>query len=475
MVEQIVTKGYKPEKVLAYFEELCKIPHGSGNEEAVAKYIENFAKERNLFVIRDKNNNVFIRKDATVGYENAPAYLLQGHTDMVTEKTVDCPKDMDTEGLDLYLDGDLLRAKGTTLGGDDGVAVAYALALLDSTDIPHPALEALFTSDEEVGLIGAVALDGSQLSGRVMINVDSDVEGVFTVGCAGGLRSDLTLSVERGETTDKYYRLTLTGLKGGHSGTEIDKGRANAIKQILGVVGQLSDLRLISLLGGNADNAIPRDAEVCFTTSDSADEIASVISDCTARLNASEPGAVFELTEISGETNPLTIESTETAVAMLCELPTGVIAMSEDIPGLVETSLNLGIVKLDESELHASHSVRSAKGESKRLLTERLFKIGEKYGAKTGTRGEYPAWEYKADSHLRDVMVSLYREKYGKDPEVLIIHAGLECGIFSEKLPGLDCVSIGPDNLDIHTPEERLSVSSTERVWDFLLEVLRKI
>ena len=462
-------------KVFEFFERISEIPRPSGKTEKIADYLVGFAKERGLEFYRDAADNVIIKKPATAGYEKRPTVIIQGHTDMVAEKTVDCPKDMDTEGLDLYLDGDLLRAKGTTLGGDDGVAVAYALALLDSTDIPHPALEALFTSDEEVGLIGAVALDGSQLSGRVMINVDSDVEGVFTVGCAGGLRSDLTLPVERGEKTDKYYRLTLTGLKGGHSGMEIDKGRANAIKQLLGAVGQLSELRLISLVGGNADNAIPRDAEVCFTTSDSAEEIVGVISDCAARLTASETGASFELAEISGETNPLTVESTETAVAMLCELPTGVIAMSEDIPGLVETSLNLGIVKLDESELHASHSVRSAKGESKRLLTERLFKIGEKYGAKTGTRGEYPAWEYKADSHLREVMVSLYREKYGKEPEVLIIHAGLECGIFSEKLPGLDCVSIGPDNLDIHTPEERLSVSSTERVWGFLLEVLKKI
>ena len=459
--------------VFYFFEEISKIPHGSGNTKKIADYLVNFAKSRGLECIRDMYDNVVIRKPATEGYEDRPCVALQGHLDMVAEKTPDTDIDMENEGLTLYRDGDFIRARGTTLGGDDGVAIAYALALLDSSDIPHPELEAVFTSDEEIGLIGAVNIAPEMIRARLLINVDSDVEGIFTVGCAGGMRSDVTLNISReSEILENVITLNFGGFKGGHSGVEIDKGRENALKVVFSALSEC-EARLVSFSGGNADNAIPRACE-CKIIADKARLIAALES-AKDKNKLNEPDICYTITKNEELVRPLSASSSSMAIALINDLPSGIISMSKDIEGLVETSLNLGILRLSCDTLTASFSVRSAKGAEKIKLGERLKEIANKYGADYSERGHYPAWEYRESSHLRDVMVDVYRKMYEKAPEVVIIHAGLECGILSEKLPLLDSVSIGPDNFDIHTTEEHLSISSTARVWEFLKTVLKEI
>ncbi len=466
----------KIEAPIAFFEEFSRIPHGSGNTALIADYLVDFAKSRGLEYHRDSHDNVIIRKRATQGYENRPAIIFQGHLDMVAEKKNSADIDMEKEGLTLYRDGDLLRAKDTTLGGDDGVALAYALAVLDSDTIEHPDFEAVFTSDEEIGLLGATALDGSLVKGRMLINIDSDAEGIFTVGCAGGMRSDISLPVRRSAEEGDEYTLRLFGFKGGHSGVEIDKGRGNAIKALAEIAASLGDVSIKSITGGNADNAIPREAECVLISRENilkraADKYAEIVK----RYEKSEGDINIDISKTQTEGVGLSYESTKTLLSLINTLPSGIISMSSDIEGLVETSLNLGILRLSAESAELSFSVRSSKGTEKEALAERLREISVNHGANYSERGRYPAWEYRRDSHLRDVMCEVYKKMYGRDPEVVTIHAGLECGILGEKLPGLDSVSIGPDNFDIHTTEERLSLSSFERVWEFLIEVLRSV
>lgn len=459
---------------LRFFEEFSLIPHGSGNTARIADYLVNFAKARDLEFSRDEYDNVIIRKPATEGMEGRDAVIIQGHLDMVAEKKPYSDKDMQKDGLELYRDGDFLRAKDTTLGGDDGVALAYALAILDSKDISHPDFEALFTSDEEIGLIGATMLDPKSVRGRRLINVDSDEEGIFTVGCAGGVRSDVTLPIER-EQLGKHdvYKLSVGKFKGGHSGIEIGKGRINAIKATAEALAA-AGATVVSIEGGNADNAIPRDVS-CTVLANGAERLSDELLKMKKSYADIEPDIEYSIEAVSIECDPLCAESSRSLLSLLCELPSGVIAMSEDIEGLVETSLNLGILRVGKEAAEISFSVRSAKGAKKEALCHRLAELAEKYGAGYGERGAYPAWEYKSDSLLRDACVKAYRELYGKEPEVLIIHAGLECGILSEKIEGLDCISLGPDNYDVHTTEERLSLSSFARVWEYLKKVLSEV
>ena len=464
------------ERVVRFFEEFSAIPHGSGNTSLIADYLVDFAKKRGLEHSRDNADNVVIRKAATKGYEDRPAIIFQGHLDMVAEKKPGAAIDMEKEGLTLYRDGDFLRAKDTTLGGDDGVALAYALALLDSDDIPHPDFEAVFTSDEEIGLLGAVALDPTEIKGRLLINIDSDEEGVFTVGCAGGMRSDVTLPVSRVNSEFDSYRVKVSGFKGGHSGVEIDKGRVNANKALVEIVSKIGDISIVDIRGGNADNAIPRECECVFYSDvDHTELIGKLGEELKAKYKDIEPDITVYIENVEAAAAGLSIDDSKNLISLLSELPSGIIAMSKDIPGLVETSLNMGILKLDNDKAEISFSVRSAKGAEKQALGDRLERIAKDHGAAYSTRGAYPAWEYKKDSHLRDVMKKVYEDMYARSPEIVIIHAGLECGIFSEKIEGLDCVSIGPNNYDIHTTEERLSLSSLERVWEFLLAVLKEI
>ena len=470
-----ITNYSANEGFFGFFNEISKIPRGSGNTKGIADYLVDFAKKRGLEYKRDNADNVVIKKPATQGYEKRPAVIIQGHTDMVLQAESGVTKDMNKEGVELVVDGDFLCAEGTTLGADDGIAVAYALALLDSKDIPHPAIEAVFTSDEEIGLLGAAALDCSDLKGKIMINIDSDVEGVFTVGCAGGRRVDITLPVERTDVSGDKYTLIIDGLLGGHSGVEIDKGRTNAAKRIADYLSALGNIRLISLDSGVADNAIPPSATAEFI----ADTDISDLSAAIEEIKKSVPeGAERENTTLvkSGVADAaLTSKDTGKLISLISELPSGIIAMSADIEGQVETSLNLGILRLEESHASISFSLRSSKENEKQALADRVAKIAGSYGAEISEHGDYPGWDYKKDSHLREVMCKVYSEMYGKDAEVITIHAGLECGIFSDKIEGLDCVSAGPDAFDIHTPKERLSISSAIRFWEYLIKVLENI
>lgn len=463
------------EKALRFFEEFSKIPRGSGNTKAIADYLVKFANDRGLEVIRDNSDNVIIRKGATSGYEDHPGVIIQGHTDIVALKTPDCTLDMEKKGLELYRDGDFLRAKGTTLGADDGVAMAYALAILDSSDVAHPELEAVFTSDEEVGLLGATALDATPLHGKMLINIDSDEEGIFTAGCAGGGRIDINLPIKTKTHIGQIYTLYIGGLRGGHSGVEIGKNRVNAIKAIVEIISKLDRVRIGKITAGSADNAIPSEAMISFVTKSSIFEISSAVNDIKDTMPETESDVRFKVDMQLTSAKMLSLEDSTRVLDLIQTMPNGVTRMSEDIEGLVETSLNMGIIKITDKNVDITISVRSAKSEEKAKLIEKVKENAVSHGASVSVRGEYPAWEYRKDSHLRDVMCKVYREMYEKDATVVTIHAGLECGIFSDKIEGLDCISMGPDNFDIHTPDERLSLPSFSRVYDYLLNVLKNL
>lgn len=473
--------GLNPASVFSYFEEICAIPHGSRNTKAISDYLVDFAKARNLRYIQDEINNVIIFQDGTCGYEDHEPVILQGHMDMVCEKDPSCPLDLAVDGLDVTHDGVSVFAKGTTLGGDDGIAVAYALALLDDTSIPHPPLEVVITVDEEIGLLGAAAIDLSRLKGRMLLNLDSEDEGIFTVSCAGGATATISMDAPRRAVYGPCIRLTVDGLQGGHSGAEIHKNRANANKvmgEFLSRIQKIMPLCLTSFAGGSKDNAIPRSCQAnAVAMGINLERINGIAEALQAEVRAQydEPEATvqaFDLDALGG--NALSTELTAKVIALLCSTPNGVQAMSEEMPGLVQTSLNMGIAKLG-SAMNMTFSVRSSVNHEKQALLNKLQELAAFYDASYSQMGEYPAWEYKADSKLRDIMVDTYKRMYGKEPQVLAIHAGLECGLLGEKIPGLDCVSIGPQMHDIHTSREKLNIASTARTWEFLLEILKAL
>ena len=473
--------GLEPQAVFHYFEEICAIPHGSYNTKAISDYLVGFAKKNGLRYIQDSLNNVILFGDATPGYEDHEPVIIQGHMDMVCEKDADCPIDMTTQGLDVTHDGTYVFAKGTTLGGDDGIAVAYGLALLADRSIPHPPLEVVITVDEETGMEGATGIDLSMLRGRKLINIDSEDEGIFTVSCAGGVKSTICLPLERRVVYGPCVKLTVEGLRGGHSGVEIHKNLANANKvmgEFLGRVQKLMPLCITKLQGGAKDNAIPR---ACQVTLVALGMDLARINDVAAQLQKEireqydEPDAIVRGDDVDAlGGNALTTESTAKVIALMNAVPNGVQTWSRDIEGLVQTSLNLGVAKLEES-LELTFAIRSSVNREKTELAQRLEELAKFYDGTCIHRGEYPAWEYKQDSELRDVMVRTYTQMYGENPQVVAIHAGLECGLLSEKLPGLDCVSIGPEMHDIHTSREKLDIASTERVWKYLQEVLKNL
>ncbi len=481
-MEAIKLAGLEPASVFGYFEKLCSIPHGSRNTKMISDYLVSFAKEHNIRCIQDELNNVLLFREGTCGMENHAPVILQGHMDMVCEKDADCPIDMMTQGLDVTHDGTCVYARGTTLGGDDGIAVAYALALLADESIPHPPLEVIITVDEEIGMEGATGVDLSMLKGRTLVNLDSEDEGIFTVSCAGGARGTITLPVERHAVYGPCVRLTVEGLQGGHSGVEIHKNRANANKvmgEFLSRVQKLMPLCITKLSGGSKDNAIPR---CCQVTLVAMGIYLERINDIAAELQKEirekydEPEAVIRGDDVDAlGGNALTAECSAKVIALLNAAPNGVQSRSRDIEGLVQTSLNLGVAELSTGELRLTFAVRSSVNREKRELLERLEELATFYDGGYSEMGDYPAWEYRKDSPLRDTMVRIYSEMFGKAPEVVAIHAGLECGILSDKLPGLDCVSVGPQMRDIHTSREKLEIESTRRTWEFLLEVLKAL
>ena len=473
--------GLEPANVWKYFEEICAMPHGSGNTKIISDYLVKFAQEQGLEYIQDELNDVIIFVPGTCGMEDHAPVIIQGHMDMVCEKDADCPIDMDTEGLDIAHDGEYVYAKGTTLGGDDGVAVAFAMALAADKSIAHPPLELVITVDEETGMFGAAGIDLSMLKGRMLLNIDSEDEGIFTVSCAGGARSTIHLPLQRKAVYGPAIRLVVDGLQGGHSGVEIHKNRANASKvmgELLRRIQEKMPLCLVSFAGGSKDNAIPRSCEANAVALGMDLECINAIAaelQAEIRANYAEPEAVieaFNADALGG--NGLSAEDTAKVIALICEVPNAIQAWSQKIPGLVQTSLNLGVAKMGE-ELSLTFSVRSSVNQEKQDLLTQLRTIAENYGGSYSQMGEYPAWEYKEESVLRDTMVQVFTKMYDKAPEVVAIHAGLECGLLGEKLPGLDAVSIGPEMHDIHTSRERLGIASTKRTWEFVLEVLKAL
>jgi len=491
-------KELEPVNVFTFFEEICQIPHGSGNTEQISNYLAEFARKRNLEYYQDVLGNVIIIKEATPGYEDHEPVMLQGHMDMVAVKEPESMTDMQKEGLKLAVDGDWLLAEGTSLGGDDGIALAYGLALLDGKEYRHPRVELVFTVDEEVGMDGARALSVSPLKAGRLINLDSEEEGIFLVGCAGGARVNMTLSFERKLKQGIPCRICVSGLKGGHSGGEIHKERGNAIcilGRVLARLGEKLDLCLDSLEGGVADNAIPVTAGAGFLVTGpgeqsedggpfSLEECRRLVKQVCAETNAMLRGELAEKDEgvkieVSfGEAQKAEVMGeafSKRAIDLLNTLPYGVQAMSSAMPGMVETSLNPGLLHMSEEKIRIGISVRSSIDSAKEALVGRLKSLACLAGAATEVTGDYPGWAYRRNSPLREKMVEVYRELYQKEPVVQAIHAGVECGLLAHKIPGLDCVSIGPDMRDIHTARETLSIPSAGRVWEYLLKVLEAL
>ena len=482
MIQSVKLSGLEPERVFYYFEQICAIPHGSGNTKQISDYLAAFAAEHGLRHVQDELNNVLIFAPGTCGMEEHAPVILQGHMDMVCQKNADCPIDMETQGLDLAHDGEVVFARGTTLGGDDGIALAYALAILENPQIPHPPLEVIFTVDEETGMEGATGVDLSQLRGRRLINIDSEEEGVFTVACAGGARATITMPVQRRAVYGPCVRLVVEGLQGGHSGVEIHKNRGNATK-IMGLflsrIQELMPLCITKLTGGTQDNAIPRSCEVTLVAMGShierINEVAQKLQD-EVRQQYDEPEARIYGDDVEAfGGNALSTQLSSKLIALLCSVPNGIQSWSPDIAGLVQTSLNLGVTNLEKDCLKLTFAVRSSVNQEKVDLLDQLRQLAQMQECEYSQSGSYPAWEYVKDSQLRDTMVKVYTSMFGKAPEVVAIHAGLECGILSDKLPGLECVSIGPQMHDIHTSRERLEIASTQRTWNFLLETLKSL
>lgn len=478
-----ILQDLEPARVFSFFEKICSIPHTSFHEKEISDYCVAFAKEHNLYYEQDSMGNVLIISEATKGYEDVPAIMLQGHLDMVGDKLPKCNLDMEKEGLNLYIDGDYIRAKGTTLGGDDGIAVAYALTILDDTSIPHPRLEVVLTVCEEVGLLGATAMDLSSCQATRLINVDSEVEGILTAGCAGGIRVCCEIPTGKESKTGIITSFSLEGLLGGHSGMEIDKGRANANLLLGRFLLQLNahvDFDLIAIKGGSKENIIPKTGYVSLLIKENDMKSAyEVMNRFTAQMSAeygtADPGIhliMKQESDIPVECSVINKDSLNRVITALNNMPNGVQSMSMDLPGLVETSLNLGIIELTEESMQMRFSIRSSVPSAKEYIVAKITNFTQLLGGWVTFAGEYPAWPYERKSALRDTCVRIYKEQYGKEPKIQLLHAGLECGIIAGKLPGIDCISFGPNLIDIHTPNEHMSISSVARVWEFLKAVL---
>ncbi|MGN0136616.1 aminoacyl-histidine dipeptidase [Anaerotignum sp.] len=474
------------DKVFYYFETICDIPHGSFHEKALSDYIVSFAKERNFYCRQDERCNVLIKKPGTAGYENSPALIIQGHIDMVCDKNEGTEHDFLTEPLDLYIDGDFIKAKGTTLGADNGIAVAYMLALLDAQNIEHPPIECVFTTEEEIDMGGATDFDAFDLKGKRFLNMDTEEEGHLMVSCCGGrrMRVYLPLKKEPKKTGAKAFVIRIRGLKGGHSGADIHLQRASAnvlLGRVLLELWEKMEYALVRADGGNMDNAICREAEavICIDPACEAQaaalvaELQKVFQD---EYKDRESDIMMTMEAADDEiSQTLTAETRDHVIAMLRLLPYGVQTMDANMEGLVESSSNIGILKTNEDHIYIDNAVRGSVETRKDAICKKIEILGELCGAKVVGVHDYPGWQFNPDSELLRIFKDTWVEKFGAEPKVVAIHAGLECGLFAKKIPGLDLISLGPDMRDVHTPDERLSISSTIRVWEYLKLVLKKL
>lgn len=475
----------KSERVFYFFEQISKIPRGSFNEKAISEYLINFAKERNLKYYTDELFNVIIKKEGALGLENSNIVAIQGHTDMVCEKNKDTKHDFLKDPIKLIYDGDILKADKTTLGADNGIAVAMALALLDSNDIKHPPIEAIFTSAEESGMDGANFIDANQINAKYLLNIDSEDEGVFTVGCAGGAKMDMCMPIEYTRTNSSFisYNISINQLFGGHSGVDITKGRANANKLLIRILKNLNEkfeIQLNDISGGSKDNAIPREAEatISFKESDF-----SKIQEYIQKMKETfisehiKTDANINVCILKAEKNEISFskKSFEDIIFAIYLLPNGVQTMSGAIEGLPESSMNIGVLYKNEKGFNIIASIRSAILSKKQEIIEKIYLVANKLNAEVEIRGDYPAWEYNPNSKLKEKCLEVYKKLTGENAKIDVIHAGLECGLLYEKLPNIDIISFGPNIYHPHSPSENVSISSIERTWIFLLELIKQL
>lgn len=478
-----VLNDLQPSLVFKYFEEISQIPRGSKNEKAISDYLRNFGESLGLETIQDESLNIIIRKPATPGYENAPGVVLQGHMDMVCEKNKSTNHDFMKDPIKLRIDGDYIYATDTTLGADNGIAVAMGLAILASDDIAHPALEVLVTVDEEAGMTGAMALDGSLVKGKYILNLDSEEEGHLLVSCAGGVTALSTLPVDfiKPETPRKAYLLEIKGLLGGHSGMDIIKQRGNANKLLGRLLNSLHvDFDIAKVEGGSKNNAIPREADcVLMVNNDQTDEFLTHLKEITNtfkhELSTSDPGLEIVCTETTTPESILDSTSKNRVIKILNLMPNGVQTMSMDIENLVESSTNLGVLKTTDSTVTFECAVRSSVKSLKEDITARMDLLISEFGGSMQLISDYPAWEYAKNSELEKMCIEAYKKLTGKEPIIMALHAGLECGLLLDKMPHAEAISFGPNMYDVHTPNEHLSISSTENTWKYLVEVLKSM
>ena len=473
-------ENIKPERVFYYFEEISKIPRDSYKEKEISDYLVKFGKEHNLECYQDEVYNVVLRKKASEGYENAPGIILQGHMDMVCEKTEDSDHDFTKDPIDLIVDGNYLRANKTTLGADNGIAVAMMLAIAENEKLQHGPLEFLITTSEEIDLGGAMALKPGVLKGEMLINLDSEDEGILTVGSAGGENIDVLLPLKRTKMKKEFaYKIKLQGFAGGHSGAEIHKGRENsnkAMNKILKTLNEKADIYMVSVSGGSKDNAIPRVAEAVIASSENIKEtIEKVLKEVKEFYIKKEPQTELFFEELSPVNEVMEKEVLTKYIGLIDEIPTGVNSYMKEYPEIVESSDNLAIVTTEENIIRIATSMRSSEPHVLDEIKEKIVKIAEKYNAGYEFSAKYPEWKYRPISALRDKAVEVWKKLFGKDMKVEVIHAGLECGAIYHNYPNIDFVSLGPDMRDVHTPEEYLDIASTGRVYDYVVELLKAL
>ncbi len=472
----------EPKEVFKWFYEISQVPRGSGNERAISDFLVKFAKDRNLEVHQDKAMNVIIKKPGTAGYEKAPTVIIQGHMDMVCEKEASSNHDFLKDPIKFVVKGEMLYADKTTLGGDDGIAVAYALTVLDSKDIPHPPLEVLITTEEETGMGGAMALTDEHLQGTRLLNIDSEEEGVFLVSCAGGANIHVFFDIKKEAAKGKFLKITVGGLLGGHSGIEINKQRANSIKllgRILYNIKQNEKINIVEISGGSKHNAIAKDAHAVIAA-ENTEAVLKIVEKMTADFKNEYRAVDKLLTVTANETqNPsgqmFTKELTLNLIDFMASIPNGVQYMSMEIHGLVQTSLNNGVLEEIDGRIKFTTSVRSSVKSALDEIVDILRIQAERCGAEFKKASEYPAWEYSPDSPVRDAAVNVYKKLNNKEPLITAIHAGLECGLLKKTLPKVDAISFGPNLYDVHTPNEHMEIASVERVWKFLLAYLAEL
>ena len=480
-----ILQNLEPKAVFKYFEEISNIPRGSGNEEAISNYLLNFGKSLGLESIQDDALNIIIKKPATKGYENAPIVIIQGHMDMVCEKNKEIEHDFEKDPLKLRIVDDYIYATDTTLGADNGIAVAYAMAILASKDIPHPPIEVLITTDEETGMSGAMAINKEHIDGKILINLDNEEEGYLLVSCAGGIRSTATINIERQDIKDKkLVKINVSGLKGGHSGMDIIKERGNSNKILGRVLKGLSrevNFNVVNLNGGSKNNAIPREAEAVITINSSDENtVIDVIKNWNDiignELRTQDSGLKIEVSSIADkEEKEFTDESTKKVIDLLYLYPNGINSKSVEIDGLVESSTNLGVLTTNDNTVEFDSAIRSSVPSLKEEIVLRSKTIVELFGGEFMTTSDYPGWEYNPDSKIREICQKVHKDLYGNEAKIVAIHAGVECGLFNEKLGNLDMISFGPNLYDVHTPDEHMSISSVRNCYEYLKAILKEI